>query len=120
MSRPDFLKLCEKWRHRESTIPTDILADIYNGSIWKSFRNNFLSSLYSLLLTLNVDWFQPFKHIQYSVGCIYLIIQNLPREVCYKQENIILVGIMPGPREESLTLIWLLNYNLTTQMVCLS
>ena len=64
----------------------------------------FLSSPYSLLLTLNVDWFQPFKHVQHSVGCIYLVIQNLPIKERYKEENVILVGIMPGPHEASLTI----------------
>ena len=101
VSKPNFLKLCEKWRHRESTIPTEILADIYDGFVWNSFRSNFLSAPYSLLLSLNVDWFQPFKHIQYSVGCIYLVIRNLPREEQYKLENVILVGLMPGPHESS-------------------
>ena len=37
--------------------------------------------------------------LEYSVGAIYLVIQNLPRNVRYKKENIILVGIIPGPKE---------------------
>ena len=51
------------------------------------------------MVTLNVDWFQPFTHTQYSLGAIYLTIQNLPRELRYKEENIILVGLLPGPSE---------------------
>ena len=49
-------------------------------------RSDFLVAPYSYLLTLNVDWFQPYKHIQYSVGSIYLTIQNLPREERYKED----------------------------------
>ena len=59
---------------------------------------------YCYLLTLNVDWFQPFTRTQYSVGAIYLTIQNLPRSQRYKEENVILVGIIPGPSEPSLTI----------------
>ena len=88
---------------KELTIPLAMMGDIYDGDVWKSFRNNFLSSPYSLLLSLNVDWFQPYKHVQYSVGCIYLAIQNLPRVERYREENVILVGIMPGPYESHLT-----------------
>lgn len=53
---------------------------------------------------MNVDWFQPYKHTQYSVGAIYLTILNLPRQERYKLENIILVGIIPGPKEPPLTI----------------
>ncbi len=60
--------------------------------------NGFLQGPFSFLLTVNVDWFQPFSHIQYSVGAIYLTIQNLPRSERYK---VILVGVLPGPHENS-------------------
>lgn len=52
---------------------------------------------------MNIDWFQPFTHSIYSTGAIYLTIQNLPRNERYKIENIILVGVMPGPSEPRLT-----------------
>ena len=61
----------------------------------------FLSSPFSYMVTLNVDWFQPFVRTQYSLGAIYLSIQNLPRELRYKEENILLVGLLPGPSEPS-------------------
>ena len=86
--KPGFLRECEKWRERERTIPENILGDISDGLIWKSFKECFLSSPYSYLLTLNIDWFQPFKRTEYSVGAIYAIIQNLPREKRFKEENI--------------------------------
>lgn len=50
-------------------------------------------------MTLNVDWFQPFKRSTYSAGVIYLCIQNLPRTERYLAENIILIGVIPGPKE---------------------
>ena len=48
---------------------------------------------------MNVDWFQPFKHIAYSVGVIYAVIINLPRVMCYKKENVMIIGVIPGPKE---------------------
>ena len=107
-NRPKFISACEKFRERITRIPSTYLGDIYDGRIWHSFSSptghSFLSAPLSYLLTLNVDWFQPFLHTAYSVGAIYLTIQNLPRNVRYKEENIILVGIIPGQNEPSLTI----------------
>ncbi len=41
----------------------------------------------------------PFKHSNSSVGAIYLAVMNLPYQVRFKRENIIVLGIIPGPRE---------------------
>ena len=48
---------------------------------------------------LNLDIFQPFKNIQYSICAIYLTKLNLPRNMRHRQENVILVGLIPGPSE---------------------
>jgi len=37
-----------------------------------------LDSPGNLCLMLNIDWFNPFDETQYSVGAVYLIVQNLP------------------------------------------
>ena len=44
----------------------------------------FLDEPYSFAFSINVDWFQPFKHTTDSVGAIYLSILNIPRTECYK------------------------------------
>lgn len=107
LNRPGILEKCEQWRSRSDKVPEEYLGDIYDGDVWKSFNStehvNFLATPYSYLLTLNVDWFQPFTHSVYSTGAIYLTIQNLPRQDRYKLENILLTGIMPGPKEPKLT-----------------
>lgn len=54
----------------------------------------FLAFAYNYAFQLNVDWFQPFEHSQHSEGEIYLTLMNLPR-----QENVILVGVIPGHKE---------------------
>ena len=46
----------------------------------------------------NIDWFQPYKHTNYSVGAIYITIMNLPRSVRLRRENVILVFCL-GPGE---------------------
>ena len=48
---------------------------------------------------VNIDWFQPFQHTQYSVGVIYLVLLNLPRSLRFKKENIFIIGLIPGPSE---------------------
>ena len=50
-------------------------------------------------LVSNIDWFQSFKHINYSIGVIFVVILNLPRAVRYKRKNLIIVGLIPGPTE---------------------
>ena len=56
-----------------------------------------------------MDWFNPFKHTKHSEGAIYLSIMNLPRKERFLQENIILAGVIPGPREPSRLMNSLLN-----------
>ena len=50
---------------------------------------------------LNIDWFNPFEESPYSVGAMNLIVQNLPRSERFKIENVILLGMIPGPSEPS-------------------
>lgn len=102
-NRPEFHTLCEEWRSRH--VQGSTYSDVYDGNIWKNFINYsgkpFLSEPHNLAFTMNMDFFQPYKHINYSVGAIYLTIMNLPRTVRYNQENVILVGLIPGPHEPS-------------------
>ena len=99
--KENFVDDCEKWRSRNTS--PDTYGDIYDGDVWNGF-SDFLKEPHHYLLMLNVDWFQPFSHIQYSVGAIYLVIQNLPRHKRFLEENIILVGVIPRPSEPKLTM----------------
>ena len=104
--KKSFFDSCQKWRHR--IVPDDLMGDVYDGDIWKSFKGVdqqiFVQNPYNLMLFLNVDWFQPFTHVKYSVGAIYLTVQNLPRSERYKLDNVILCGIIPGPKEPKKTI----------------
>ena len=101
MQRPGFAKLCEHWRSRLQN--SDVLKDIYDGKIWSDFQHlegkPFLATAFTYVVMLNLDWFQPYKLTQSSVGALYLTIMNLPYDQRFRRENIILLGIIPGPCE---------------------
>ena len=113
--RSDFERNLKLWANRN--VGEGILCDIYDGKIWKKFSNDgiimdnasdeqkFFNKDHAddhLGIMINVDWFQPFERTVYSSGVIYGAICNLPRELRFKPENILILGLMPGPSEPSL------------------
>ena len=103
LDRRGFKQMAESWRSRKRVPGT--FRDVYDGRVWREFQSKDSESFFEIPgrygFTMNVDWFQPYKHSPYSVGAIYLAMMNLPREERYKQENIIIAGIIPGPDEPS-------------------
>ena len=67
LQRPQFFEKSEQWRNLQSDV--GIYHDIYDGKVWKDFMfvngSPFLALRYNYALTLNVDWFQPFKRSTY-------------------------------------------------------
>ena len=51
---------------------------------------------------INLDWFQPYDGTIHSTGVIYAAICNLPRDIRFKRENLLILGLLPGPNEVSL------------------
>ena len=105
VNRPSFHEECERWKKRQEE--EGILKDVYDGQIWKQFQiyngMPFLSEPFTYGLMINIDWFKVYKHNEYKVGAIYLTIMNLPRELRFRQENVILVGLIPGPKKLEIT-----------------
>ena len=102
LSRPRFNELCNQWK-RDNRVE-GVYRDVFDGKIWHDFQTfngqPFLSQPYTFGLMLNIDWFKPCKHVEYSMGAMYLTIMNLPRRLRFRQENVILLlGLIPGPRE---------------------
>lgn len=101
LSRPNFDTLCSEWKNNVD--PDGVYKDVYDGQIWKDFQEYngipFLSKPYTYGLMMNIDWFKPCKHTEYSLGAIYLTIMNLPRRLRFRQENVMLIGLIPGPKE---------------------
>ena len=87
--RPDFEQNMTKWTHRH--VDENVLADIYDGEIWKTFssydsesNSKFFAPEFAdshLGIMINLDWFRPFDSQAYSTGVIYGVICNLPREI---------------------------------------
>ena len=100
LMRPTFIDKCNHWRSRPVN---SLISDIYDGRVWKDFLviagESFLQAPFTFGLMINIDWFQPYTHTVSSVGVIYLTVMNLPRTLRFKLENIIIVGIIPGPSE---------------------
>jgi len=54
-----------------------------------------------LFLSVNVDWFNPYKrsgYTNYSIGAMFMAIISLERKIRFKEENIVLWGLTPGPK----------------------
>ena len=85
----------------------DGFFDIYDGKIWRSLKDHngrpYFTDKRNLAAIFNIDWFQPFDSSEHSVGAMYMAILNLPRGLRFKKENILLVGVIPGPKEPDLT-----------------
>ena len=100
-TKTNFLALCEHWRKR--TVNKEVFSDVYDGCMWEEFQivsgQPFLAVPFNLAFSLNIDWFQPYKLTQSSVGVVYLTILNLPRSVRNNRRYVLLVGIIPGPHE---------------------
>lgn len=98
------------WANRSTF--NDLLTDIYDGQIWQSLKEsndenspNFFRPEVAdshLGLMINLDWFQPYEGTIYSTVVIYAAICNLPRNIRFKRENLLILGILPGPHEVSL------------------
>lgn len=108
--RPGFESYLRHWVNRQQF--DNILTDIYDGKVWKTFKessgqmsDNFFRPEKAdthLGLIINMDWFQPYDGTIYSTGVLYAAICNLPRDIRFKRENLLILGLLPGPNEVSL------------------
>lgn len=85
---------------------SDTMHDVCDGKLYKEFKDNegqlFFQDKRNIGFLLNIDWFNPFERSEYSLGAVYLVIVNLPRNVRFDWENVITLGLIPGPKEPSL------------------
>src|SRR6266516_7461463 len=105
--RPGFESLLKKWGNRDSKV--NLYTDIYDGEIWKTFpssvdnlaeQQQFFTPNTAdshLGIMINLNWFQPFDSASYSTGAIYGVICNLPCDVRFKKENMLILALLPEP-----------------------
>lgn len=57
--------MCNAWKEYRQC--DGVLSDIMDGKVLDFFNNRpFLDAPNSLGLALNIDWFNPYEHMQYS------------------------------------------------------
>ncbi len=96
LKRKGLEEACQKWRKDKCRI--NVRKDIHTGNAWKMLQHeyNYFSTDYELALQYNIDWWQPHENSNKSLGVMYLAICNLPREIRYKRENLIIGGVIPS------------------------
>ena len=89
-----------------------VMPDIWHGSVWNNFKGgvrekkSYTSTPGNLVFSLYIDWFNPYGNKMgkrsKTIGAIILTCLNLPPLERYRQENLYVYGIIPGPQEPKL------------------
>jgi hypothetical protein len=110
LARPGMIhRLDQAWKQARHS-PSDTVSDFWGGSFARTMKGPDSVMPFSsvpqnesrLLLSLSVDWFNPFHNKAAgqvaSTGVMFITCLNLPPSERYKDENIYLVGILPGSK----------------------
>ena len=98
LKRQDIKEGCSHWKER--SVDDRLMTDIYDGKVWRE-NIQVLSQDETYSIAINLDWFCPYVHVRsYSVGAIYGVLLNLPRNERYLRKNIMLIGIIPNMKKE--------------------
>jgi hypothetical protein len=113
LSRPSMITILDKaWERAQGPLP-DASTDIWESSFIREMKGPAGDHLFSqvpenetrLLFSLSIDWFNPYHNRisgkNASSGVIVMTCLNLPPEERYKDENVYLVGILPGKKQQS-------------------
>ena len=82
----------------------EIVCDIQQSTMWKEAYGSdgiFKGDGRGIALALCADGVNPFhiNRVQYSMCPLVMSLLNLPRHLRYQFSNLLLVGIIPGPKE---------------------
>lgn len=102
---------CEKLRYRATYKPeTETIEDIFDGSLYRELCKRlvtvdgvkkpyrFFEDARELALGLSVDGMCPFKKRKHSCWPLIIINYNFPPDIRNHLDNIICVGVVPGPQ----------------------
>ena len=75
LNRPGFHEKFDHWKSTQSG-NDGLYKDLYDGKVWHEFQHYdegqpFLSQSFTNGLMLNIDWFRPCKHTEYSIVIYY-------------------------------------------------
>ncbi len=96
LKRKGMEEACQRWRN--DLYPVTVRKDIHTGNTWKMLQHEhkYFKTDHELALQYNIDWWQPHENSNKSLGVMYFAICNLPREIRYKRENLIIGGVIPS------------------------
>jgi hypothetical protein len=105
LQRPDVY--AHLWHFLDRPVDDQILSDVYDGQVFRGAQQRpkqndpaatWFTRIgeYELALGFFIDAFQAFKDSQYSVTPAYITILNLPRDVRFLPQNIVLALVIPG------------------------
>lgn len=95
----------------EETYQSDNIRDVFDGSIYRSLLGRevevdgrklgvkYFSDAQDIALSMSTDGFSPFDHSSSTTWPIILFNLNLPPEVRVHVEEVLCVGLAPGPRK---------------------
>ncbi len=108
-SNPDMAKQMHYRSEHEHT--PGIVTDIFDGSQYRNlcmrkihingtaFARRYFEDLRDIALSLSTDGFAPHKHHKSTAWPLILFNYNLPPDVCFHLDNILSLGVIPGPKK---------------------
>lgn len=114
MARPGIEDAMDRsWKESSDRRRKGIRTDILDGTVLSEFKGPDGKTLYSVgcgearyVFSLCIDFFNPRMNKaagkSTSCGIVSLVCLNLPAGIRYKNENMFLAGIIPGPKEPPL------------------
>ena len=88
-------------RFNRPRVPPGVISDMYDASLYAELmeNNGFLNNPNNLSFTWYTDGVPIYKSSKVSAWPLYLTINELPHEMRYKKENVILAGIWYGKKK---------------------
>ena len=110
LSRPDVEEIIDNMPHRT---PTGRIADIWDSSVFQTFRDEDGLPFFAergtegrYAFSLGADSFHPLGNLEakqsISSTAVYMVLLNLPESERYKYKNMYLAGVIPGPSKPSM------------------
>ncbi|KAK3920718.1 Cerebellar degeneration-related protein 2 [Frankliniella fusca] len=90
-TRPGFVEKLQ-YKYTRTKEHQDNIEDVYDSSIYKEAENSFLTDVFKISLTWYTDGVALFNCSSYSLWPFMFIINELPPEERFKEENLIIGG----------------------------